>query len=70
VFPDVCGRLHGASGWCRLNKYGDRAPLPFDVWSYANSTYAKPRLLAGVYVPDTGIMAWDGEELGYTPPGP
>ncbi len=70
VFPDVCSRLHGASGWCKLNKYGDRAPLPFDVWSYANSTYTKPRLLAGVYEPDTDIMSWDSEELGYSPPGP
>jgi branched-chain amino acid transport system substrate-binding protein len=71
VFSDVCGRYYGASGWCRLDKNGDRAPLPYDVWFYGqDSSYAKPRSLAGVYVPDTDTMTWNIGELGFAPNGP
>ncbi len=71
VFPDVCGRYYGASGWCRLDKNGDRAPLPYDVWFYGqDSSYAKPRSLVGVYVPDTDTMTWNIGELGSIPNGP
>jgi len=66
VFPDVCGRLYGASGWCRLDHRGDRAPLPLDVWFYAQNS----RLFAGMYAPDTDTIAWNSGELGYTPDGP
>ncbi len=37
VFPEVCSRLYGASGWCRLDQNGDRAALPLDVWFYARA---------------------------------
>jgi len=68
VFPDVCGRLYGASGWCRLDQFGDRAPLPLDVWFYKqDSSDVKPRYYAGLYEPDTDTMTWNSGELGYTP---
>ncbi len=53
-FPDVCGRLYGASGWCRLDQSGDRAPLPLDVWFYSQNS----RLYTGMYTPDTDTMKW------------
>jgi branched-chain amino acid transport system substrate-binding protein len=66
VFPDVCSRLYGASGWCRLDQSGDRAPLPLDVWFYSQNS----RLYAGIYYPGTDTMNWHSGELGYMPPGP
>jgi branched-chain amino acid transport system substrate-binding protein len=71
VFPDVCGRLYGASGWCRLDQYGDRSPRPYDVWFYGqDSSFVKPRFFAGIYEPDTDTMTWNSSELGYIPDGP
>jgi branched-chain amino acid transport system substrate-binding protein len=55
VFPGVCGRLYGASGWCRLDQRGDRAPLPLDVWFYSQNS----RLYAGMYTPDTDTINWN-----------
>jgi ABC-type branched-subunit amino acid transport system substrate-binding protein len=66
VFPDVCGRLNGASGWCRLDPNGDRAPLPFDVWFYTQYF----RSYAGLYEPDTDTMNWNIGETISTPYGP
>ena len=66
VFTDVCGRLYGASGWCRLDQNGDRAALPMDVWFYTQDS----RLYAGLYEPDRDTMSWNTGELGYTPAGP
>ncbi len=55
VFSDVCGRLYGASGWCRLDRNGDRASLPMDVWFYSEDS----RHYAGFYEPDTDRMNWN-----------
>jgi ABC-type branched-subunit amino acid transport system substrate-binding protein len=65
VFPDVCGRLYGVSGWCNLDENGDRAALPMDVCFYRGSM-----LRAGVYDPDSGSMTWNKGELEYAPAGP
>lgn len=71
VFPDVCCRHYGASGWCNLDENGDRMPLPYDVWFYTQgSTYNKSLQLAGVYTPDTDTVIWNSGELDYTPDGP
>lgn len=66
VFPDICGRLYGASGWCKLDQVGDRIPLPLDLWFYHQSS----RFLAGIYNPDGDTMTWNSSELGYAPEGP
>jgi hypothetical protein len=26
--------MYGAGGWCRLNQYGDRYALSYDIWGY------------------------------------
>jgi branched-chain amino acid transport system substrate-binding protein len=60
VLPSVCESYYGATGWCRLNEYGDRAPPHCDIWYYAPGINAPSViLLAGVYDPDTGITSWD-----------
>jgi branched-chain amino acid transport system substrate-binding protein len=60
VFPSVCENFYGASGWCRLNEFGDRAPPPFDIWFYApGTTAASESRLAGTYYPDTRVANWN-----------
>jgi hypothetical protein len=58
VFPDVCGRLYGASGWCKLDQSGDRAPLPLDVYYYVNNH----RGYAGLYNPESDSTIWSIDE--------
>jgi branched-chain amino acid transport system substrate-binding protein len=65
VFPDVCGRLYGASGWCKLDQGGDRTPLPLDIYFYTNNH----RGYAGLYNPDTDMTSWNMTELIMTPYG-
>ncbi len=49
----------GATGWERLNGYGDRSPPPFDVWYYASFTGgAAHRRLVGTYDPEYNAMWW------------
>ncbi|MCX6648835.1 MAG: ABC transporter substrate-binding protein [Candidatus Bathyarchaeota archaeon] len=60
VLPSVCGSHYGATGWCRLNEYGDRAPPPYDIWYYAPGTTApSTSLLAGTYYPNTRATTWN-----------
>lgn len=63
VFPDVCGRLYGASGWCKLDQGGDRAPLPLDVYFYVNNH----RGYAGLYNPDMDTIIWSMSQIISTP---
>jgi len=60
ALPSICESFYGASGWCRLNEFGDRAPPPFDVWFF-DSRAAAPSglLLSGSYYPDTRITYWN-----------
>ena len=60
VLPSVCENHYGATGWCRLNEYGDRAPPPYDIWYYApGATAPSVSLLAGTYDPDTRVTIWN-----------
>jgi branched-chain amino acid transport system substrate-binding protein len=60
VIPSVCENHYGVTGWCRLNKYGDRAPPPFDIWYYAlGATAPSVCLQAGTYNPDTRVTIWN-----------
>jgi len=60
VLPSVCESHYGATGWCKLNEFGDRAPAPFDIWYYTLGT-TKPSvcLQAGTYYPDTRVTIWN-----------
>ena len=72
-----CYDLFGTSGWCQLDKCGDRAAANYDIWGYAivdgKCTYVK----YGVYSSVTGEVKWlekgvttEGVEVpGLTPPG-
>ncbi|MCX6649381.1 MAG: ABC transporter substrate-binding protein [Candidatus Bathyarchaeota archaeon] len=67
----IADNLFGASGWCQMNEFGDRAAPMFDVWFYAPGTnVACFSYLAGVYNPDTQTMSWNTGNLGFTPAGP
>lgn len=56
----VCENTYGASGWLRLNEYGDRAPPPYDIWYYAQeATKPSDSHYAGTYNPDTLITTWN-----------
>ncbi len=34
VFPIVCASTFGVSGWCGLDRNGDRIPPGYEIWSY------------------------------------
>ena len=71
ALPGVCEVYYGATGLCKLNEYGDRAPPPYDVWFYAPGTTAPSEsLLARTYNPDTGVTSWNLRSLDFTVPGP
>jgi branched-chain amino acid transport system substrate-binding protein len=60
VLPEICETYYGATGWCRLNEYGDRAPPPYDIWYYApGATAQSVSTLAGTYYPDNGVTVWN-----------
>jgi branched-chain amino acid transport system substrate-binding protein len=58
ALPGVCESTYGASGWLRLNEYGDRAPPPFDIWYYSSDAKPGGSQVAGVYDPETGTVVW------------
>ncbi len=60
ALPSVCENHYGATGWCRLNEYGDRAPPTFGIWYYApGATTPSVCLQAGTYNPDTRSTTWN-----------
>jgi ABC-type branched-subunit amino acid transport system substrate-binding protein len=60
VLPNICENFYGASGWCKLNEFGDRAPPPFDIWYYSPGTTASSQSIqAGKYYPDTRTVTWN-----------
>jgi branched-chain amino acid transport system substrate-binding protein len=71
ALPGVCEDFYGATGWCRLNRYGDRAPPPFDIWYYSAGTVVPSKSLsAATYYPDTGATSWNMGALDFTIKGP
>jgi branched-chain amino acid transport system substrate-binding protein len=59
ILPSVCENHYGATGWCKLNEYGDRAPPPYEIWYYTQgATSPSVSGMAGVYDPDTGSITW------------
>jgi ABC-type branched-subunit amino acid transport system substrate-binding protein len=71
ALPRVCENTYGASSWLRLNKYGDRAPTPFDIWYFAPGTIKPADIhIAGIYNPDTSATIWNKRTTDYTIKGP
>jgi len=71
ALPGVCEDFYGATGWCRLNRYGDRAPPPFDIWYYSPGTVVPSKSLsAATYYPDTRATSWNMGALDFTIKGP
>jgi ABC-type branched-subunit amino acid transport system substrate-binding protein len=71
ALPGVCENFYGATGWCRLNKYGDRAPPPFDIWYYSPGTVVPSKSLSvATYYPDTRATSWNMEALDFKIKGP
>jgi len=70
LIPQICYDMYGAGGWCRLNEYGDRYRLSYNIWGYEwDGTMAHAHSY-GYYDTDLGAVTWDTGLLGYTPPGP
>lgn len=55
----VCARIFGASGWCRVDENGDRAPLPLDVIGFgATPGGGFGEVRYGVYDPGSDAVTW------------
>jgi len=66
---------YGASGWCKLNEFGDRVPPTFNIWFFAPGlSSASASYIGGSYDPDLQVTTWNNaflqSKLGYTPLGP
>jgi branched-chain amino acid transport system substrate-binding protein len=71
AFPVICNNMYGASGWCRLDSYGDRVGSPYDVWGfYPSATKASGSVIMAQYDPDLHKTTFFPSVLGYTPIGP
>jgi ABC-type branched-subunit amino acid transport system substrate-binding protein len=60
ALQNICDNYYGASGWCRLNGFGDRSPPPFEVLFFAsgsNSTIGV--FFTGIYYPDSRVVNWN-----------
>ena len=72
-----CYDLFGTSGWCRLDKCGDRYAANYDIWGYGIIDGKCYNVKYGLYDGTTGEVTWfekgitpEGYETeGLTPPG-
>ena len=57
VLPWVAARYNGASGYCKLNAYGDRLNPGFDIWSYVKIDGPVQASLSGS-VDTNNVVKW------------
>jgi len=69
VIPDIASRYFGYTGWCLLNKAGDRYTSNFDIWGYGYVDSVPSHIKYGYYDSTTGQVIWDVDALGFTPSG-
>jgi branched-chain amino acid transport system substrate-binding protein len=62
VLPKVAANYFGASGWCILDKNGDRAVMDYDLWAIIKESEAKKY---PVWVPSYYNVTVDGERLAW-----
>ena len=58
VFPDVCYRYFGYSGWCNLNEAGDRSSPNYDILGYKLTDDHADCVRYGYYDGTTGEVTW------------
>jgi branched-chain amino acid transport system substrate-binding protein len=58
VFPDVCYRYFGYSGWCNLNEAGDRSSPNYDILGYKLTDNHADCVRYGYYDGTTGEVTW------------
>jgi len=57
VLPWVAARYNGASGYCKLNTYGDRLNPGFDIWGYVKIDGSVQVKLSG-FVDTNNVVKW------------
>ena len=65
---DTAFNNFGASGWNRLDEYGDRYGSNYQIWSYKYDGDVVKPYVSGLYDMVTGGVTWYTDEMGYTPP--
>jgi branched-chain amino acid transport system substrate-binding protein len=71
ALPGICESTIGASGWLKLNRFGDRAPPPFTIWYYApGAETPSDSYVAGTYRNDTNQKIWNTRSSDYVVRGP
>jgi branched-chain amino acid transport system substrate-binding protein len=59
LIPQICYDMYGAGGWCRLNEFGDRFPIPYDIWGFTWDGAKGYSVLFGNYNTDLNVVAWN-----------
>jgi ABC-type branched-subunit amino acid transport system substrate-binding protein len=59
VLPSVASNYSGMSGPCKLDAYGDRAAVDYDIWGYFEVDGETKCLKCGFYNATTGTVTWD-----------
>ena len=71
ALPEICENTYGASGWLKLNKFGDRFQPPYTIWYYAQGTTSlSDSHVAGTFRTDTNETTWNTRTSDYTVRGP
>lgn len=57
--PSSASEIQGITGSLSLNEYGDRRPLPFEIWGYGIGSSGEVEFVRyGSYIPDLGETVW------------
>ncbi|MCC6018050.1 MAG: ABC transporter substrate-binding protein [Candidatus Verstraetearchaeota archaeon] len=62
ILPEVAAKYFGASGWCLLDKNGDRAAMDYDIWAVVKESEIKSASLFTRYYYNVTV---DGERLAW-----
>jgi ABC-type branched-subunit amino acid transport system substrate-binding protein/exonuclease VII small subunit len=68
VLADIAEDYVGASGSCRMDKYGDRLDVDHEIWGYSLDDGQLETTRYGYYDSDTGQVTWY-TGVGIDPPG-
>lgn len=59
VLSDDCSRYFGYSGWCVLNKYGDRSGADWEIYGYDLNASPPPVSIEALYgTYSNGVVSW------------
>ena len=67
IFPHVSDRHFGYIGWCRLDEFGDRQVVSYDIWGYGVDHNGVVDMIRYGSYGLSGEVTWDTE---FYPPAP